>query len=241
MPPVTRRSHQLFDDECIDDNVEEDNAHESGDEEDYDDDDEYEQDSFLVPSDDDDENYTGSGSSDDEPLQTSTHKQISTLTVNSTPSQECTSQKTPRRRGRPRKNHNTITPTNTNVSSPDDPSAGKQPGHFTFPQNDFSLTISKPKGDVDLSLLDSIHTFFQTFCIKGAVSTEVGHRAHNLHFQGLFRTRFPKDKLHLTALAKIFKDMIKPRTGYKILVKPFSPAQTIQAMIGYITKDDGKY
>lgn len=193
-------------------------------------DDDYENDSFLVPSDDEeeeDEKYQDDGEHNGRaqgvlPDSLEDISESSVVVVVSP-------QKKPR--GRPSKKKMTVQ---------QEPEQEKQLGHATFPVNDFSMTISRSKGDVDLSLLDAIHAFFVKYCIKGGVSTEVGHRAHNLHYQGLFRTRYPKDKNHVSTLTKMFKEMVKPRTGYRILIKPFAPQQTIQAMIGYITKDDGK-
>lgn len=199
---------------------------------------EYENDSFLVPSDDEeDEDFSDEDEEahDQQPLRENEDLHVDGLKPKSTGKNTSSLTLQHRGRGRPRKNNAEINQ-RQQVSS----QAIKEPGHFTFPVNDFSLTISKTKGDVDMTLLDSIQAFFEQYCIKGGVSTEVGHRAFNLHFQGIFRIKFPKDKASVTVLAKIFKDMIKPRTGYKILVKPFSPQQTIEAMLGYITKDDGK-
>lgn len=117
----------------------------------------------------------------------------------------------------------------------------KPPGHPTLPVNSFSLTITKTGGDVELYILDKLYDFLLEYTIKGGVSTEVGHKVHNLHFQGIFTIRFPKDRAHIATLVKMIKALIKPLSGYKVLLKPFAPQQTFSAMIGYITKDQGSH
>lgn len=118
----------------------------------------------------------------------------------------------------------------------------KLPGHPTFPANCFSLTVSKRGGDIDLVLLDSTDAFIKEYCIRGGVATEVGSRAHNLHLQGLFECRYPRDPTHVKALTKFFKDMIiKPRKQYTIVLKPFGKGQVFTSMVGYITKDQGEF
>lgn len=106
--------------------------------------------------------------------------------------------------------------------------------------NEFSLTVSKTGGDVDLSLLDKVDDFIKEYAICGGVATEVGSRAHNLHLQGALSIRYPRDVNHVKKLVKYFKDaVIKPRLGYKIMLKPFQKGQNMCTMIGYITKDQG--
>ena len=52
---------------------------------------------------------------------------------------------------------------------------------------------------------------------------------------------WPKNKEHLQKLQKILKGLL-PENGklYRVLVKPFANTQNFSAMIGYITKDQGK-
>ncbi len=179
-------------------------------------DDDYGNDSFIVDSDDDEEDV-------------GVHEYPSVAVKSASNSDEPQQKK---QRGRPRKER------------ADDISASwknRKPGDDHFPVNNFSLTISKCGGDVDLYLLDRVHGFLQEFCIKGGVSTEVGHRAHMLHLQSLFSVRYPKDKEHVKELTKLIKGLIQPpSTGYRIVIKPFAVNQTVQAMIGYITKDQGQ-
>ncbi len=166
----------------------------------------------------------------------------------------------PRPRGRPRKSPASAQEAAATVSSaasallalggeepepPADhlaPSPGERlPGHSCYPMNNFSLTVSKTKGDVDSSLLEATHQWIETHCVKGGVATEVGSRAYRLHLQGAFTIRYPKDKIHVDKLCKFYKDIvIKPRKGYKIMIKPLVGAQSMVAMIGYITKDQGR-
>jgi hypothetical protein len=108
--------------------------------------------------------------------------------------------------------------------------------------NNFSLTISKPKGDVSLTVLDKLFDFIKRYCLKGGASTEVGSRAHNLHLQSILSIRYPKTKQHIKVLVNMIKtEVIKPLPGYKIHLKPFATNQTFAGMIGYITKDQGEY
>lgn len=143
----------------------------------------------------------------------------------------------PAKRGRGR-------PPSASKISPE--TAERLPGHSHYPVNDFSLTISKIKTDVPIGLLDIIYDeFYRAYCLKGGISTEVGQRAHNLHLQGVFRIKYPKDPPAVAKLTKIIKDVIKSFTkslsGYRVLLKPLGCQQTFVTMVGYITKDAGKY
>lgn len=100
--------------------------------------------------------------------------------------------------------------------------------------------MSKLKGDVPIDLIDVIHSFISSYCLKGAVSSEVGHRAHNLHLQRVFRIKYPRDPTSIKTLTKLIKDAIKDRTkslrGYRVLLKPLAKHQTFTLMIGYISR-----
>lgn len=145
-----------------------------------------------------------------------------------------------RTRGRPR--IHPVSPVDINRSKKKSAADTKPPGHHTYPINDFSLTISKTGGDVELCVLEKVYEFLVKYALKGGVSTEVGNRAHNLHLQAMFQMRYPKDKAHVKeAVALLKQDLIKPLTGYKILLKPFATSQNFSAMLGYITKDQGKF
>ena len=117
----------------------------------------------------------------------------------------------------------------------------KPPGHSCYPLNNFSLTITKSKDDVSLDALDRIAAFIEDHCIKGGVSTEVGRRIFQLQLRGVLKMHWPKSKEHLQKLQKILKGLL-PENGklYRVLVKPFANTQNFSAMIGYITKDQGK-
>jgi len=119
--------------------------------------------------------------------------------------------------------------------------AFKPPGDSSYPANDFSLTVTKSGGDVARDAIERIAEFIEKHCVKGGVSTEVGQRVFNLHLQGLFRIHWPVRKEYVQRLQKILKSTL-PENGklYKVLVKPFRSNQTFSAMIGYITKDQGK-
>ena len=119
----------------------------------------------------------------------------------------------------------------------------KLPGDASFPITDFSLTVTKvAAGDVPMpSTLDCIHAFLKQFCIKGAVSTEVGSRAFHLHLQGVFRVHYPKTAPFVNKLQKFIKNMLPNNgIGLRVLLKVLVGEQTFVGMLGYVTKDSGK-
>jgi hypothetical protein len=79
------------------------------------------------------------------------------------------------------------------------------PGDLRLPVNDFSLTISKTGGDVSLTICNHIQAFMNNYCLKGAVATEVGQRAFNLHLQGVIKIHYPKTPRDVKNLATIIK------------------------------------
>ena len=93
---------------------------------------------------------------------------------------------------------------------------------------------------IQLSLLDIIDDFVTANCIKGAISTEVGSRAHNLHIQGVIELHYPRAPTYVKILTQFVKDLIPDRKGHKVIVKPFTLSQTFQTMVGYVFKDQGK-
>jgi hypothetical protein len=117
----------------------------------------------------------------------------------------------------------------------------KPPGHSSFPCNEFSLTITRSKADVALDSLDAVALFMEKHCIKGAVSTEIGQRAFQLHLQGVLRLHWPRTKERVQELQKFIKGIL-PQKGkqYKVLLKPLQGGQNFIAMIGYVTKDSGE-
>jgi hypothetical protein len=126
------------------------------------------------------------------------------------------------------------------VSSTPNQNVAKEPGHSSFPVHNFSLTVTFSGSDVPLIFLEVISEFIQKYALKGGVSTEVGHRAFQLHLQGVFTMRYPKTTLHIHLLQKMIRDLL-PKTNKrpKVLVKPFGNLQNFAAMIGYITNDSG--
>jgi hypothetical protein len=59
----------------------------------------------------------------------------------------------------------------------------KPPGHSSYPITCWSITVSKTKSDVSVSLLSIFHNWITAFCLRGAAATEVGKRAFNFHLQ----------------------------------------------------------
>ena len=117
----------------------------------------------------------------------------------------------------------------------------KEIGHPSFPLNSFSLTISKVKGDVDSSLLDSVQAVLQSISTKFVLGLEVGVRAFNMHIQGVLSLLMPKTDIYVRELKAVIKKVLPMRgRGFKIQIKPFSVGQTFSSMIGYCTKDQGK-
>jgi hypothetical protein len=97
------------------------------------------------------------------------------------------------------------------------------------------------KGDIALSTLDVIDLFHQNYCIKGGVSTEVGSRAHKLHLQGIFRTRYPTAQQFQKEMNKFVKALLPSKgKGYRVLAKPLARTQDFVTMCGYILKDEGQ-
>lgn len=66
---------------------------------------------------------------------------------------------------------------------PPNPDNNKPPGHPSFPITGWSVTVSKTKCDVSVSLLSIFHNWISAFCLRGAAATEVGKRAFNFHLQ----------------------------------------------------------
>jgi hypothetical protein len=64
-------------------------------------------------------------------------------------------------------------------------------GDAQYPLSKWSLTVTRTKQDVPGYLLDVFFAWIEKFCVRGLISTEVGHRAFHLHLQGIFECRFP--------------------------------------------------
>jgi hypothetical protein len=64
-------------------------------------------------------------------------------------------------------------------------------GDAHYPLTKWSLTVSRTKQDVPGYLLEVFFTWMEQFCVRGLISTEVGHRAFHLHLQGIFECRYP--------------------------------------------------
>jgi hypothetical protein len=107
----------------------------------------------------------------------------------------------PKRRGRP-----------ASSVTPDTPQKGmtydKPPGHSHYQPNNFSLTISKLKGDVHPELLDLLHDYMTKTSIKSGLSTEVGHRAFNLHIQGTISDLTKFSNLSSRAWSEVYLDTV---------------------------------
>ena len=113
-------------------------------------------------------------------------------------------------------------------------------GHIDYPVTSFSLTIVKSGGDIQTCLLDIIGNFITDKCLRGAVSTEVGSRAHNLHLQGVIELHFPRAPTYVKILCKYIKDLLPDKKGHKVACKPFNTSQNFAAMVGYVFKDQDK-
>lgn len=115
-------------------------------------------------------------------------------------------------------------------------------GHHSFPISNYSLTITRGGGlDIPLDALDAVEDFLKRDTQKGGAATEVGARNNNLHIQSAFSVHYPKTPDAAKYLAKYVRSLLPlDGKGYKIQCKPFSPGQTWEAMIGYITKDQGR-
>lgn len=152
-----------------------------------------------------------------------------------------------RKRGRPRKDDDTTITTapkknkKTELKSPKVKKVvDKEPGHISFPVNDFSLTITKTNDDVGLDAFEAIGAFIKKHCIKGGVSTEVGKRKFQFHLQGIMRIHWPSTAIYIQELQKVVKNILPLKgLGYKVFVKHCKAGQNFSAMIGYITKDEG--
>ena len=68
----------------------------------------------------------------------------------------------------------------------------------------------------------------------------MGKREFNLHIQGVIKIHYPRTPAFKLKLAKYIKTFLPNKgIGYKLNVKPLAAGQTMLAMIGYITKDQG--
>lgn len=142
-----------------------------------------------------------------------------------------------KRLGRPKANGGTARANASSASA--DTKKETLPGHINFPINDFSLTITKTCGDVAFHCLEIIFSFIKQYCLKGGVSTEVGHRANNLHLQAVVRIQYPSTKVMEEPLRKFIKKLL-PDAGKscKVQIKVIGVNQKFSAMVGYITKDE---
>lgn len=115
------------------------------------------------------------------------------------------------------------------------------PGFCQYPLTEWSLTVSKLGADVDISTLQLMYNFLEQHCSKGAISTEVGKRAHNLHLQGVFQTKYPKTDEFKKKLNKFLKQFLPSNSvGYRVVCKPLTSGQDFLSMIGYVLKDEGQ-
>lgn len=134
-------------------------------------------------------------------------------------------------------NNNSKTKVKTKVTSKDE----NLPGFSQFPLTEWSLTVSKLGSDVDITALPLMYKFLEQYCSKGAISTEVGKRAHNLHLQGVFQTKYPKTDVFKKKLNKFLKAFLPNKAvGYRVVCKPLTSGQDFISMIGYVLKDEGQ-
>jgi hypothetical protein len=112
------------------------------------------------------------------------------------------------------------------------------PGFEQYPVTDWSLTVTKNGCDIDGNYIDCIYLFFEQYCIKGGVSTEVGKRARHQHLQGIFRTKFVNDSKAMGGFIKGF--LPDNGTHHRVLAKPLNRGQDFVTMCGYILKDEGQ-
>ena len=111
----------------------------------------------------------------------------------------------------------------------------------SFPISNYSLTITRGGSlDIPLDALDAVEDFLKRDTQKGDAATEVGAN-NNLHIQSAFSVYYPKTPDAAKYLAKYVRSLLLlDEKGCKIQCKPFSPGQTWETMIGYITKDQGR-
>ena len=139
--------------------------------------------------------------------------------------------------GRPKKESTS----NKQTISRDSDGNEKPIGHRSFPLSNYSLTISKGSVDVPYETLDIIESFLKRDTQKGGAATEVGARNHNLHIQSAFSIHYPKTEISQKLLAKHIRSLLPEQgKGFKVQCKPFTLGQTWDAMLGYITKDQGR-
>jgi hypothetical protein len=117
-----------------------------------------------------------------------------------------------------------------------------EPGYDRYPLTDWSLTITKTGADVAAQDQEVIHAFFKYYCTRGGVALEVGPRAHNLHFQGVFTTKYPTAPEYQKKMNLFVKHLFTHKVkGHRFNIKPLAPAQTFELMCGYIMKDEGQH
>ena len=102
------------------------------------------------------------------------------------------------------------------------------------------MTVVKSGGDIQPSLLETIGDFIKLKCLRGAVSTEVGSRAHNLHLQGIIELHYPRAPSYVKILCQYIKDLIPNKKGHKVACKPLTFSQNFTTMVGYVFKDQDK-
>jgi hypothetical protein len=116
------------------------------------------------------------------------------------------------------------------------------PGFSRYNPSQWSLTITKTGADVAAQDLEVLFLFFVHHCIKGGVALEVGPRAHNLHFQGVFECLYPTAPAFAKKMNLFVKKLFNNNgRGHRFLLKPLAATQTLKLMCGYIMKDEGQH
>jgi hypothetical protein len=71
-----------------------------------------------------------------------------------------------------------------------------------------------------------MYKFLEQHCSKGAISTEVGKRAHNLHLQGVFQTKYSKTDVFKKQMNKFLKTFLPTNcVDYRVVYKPLTSGQ----------------
>lgn len=79
----------------------------------------------------------------------------------------------------------------------------KLPGDSSYPVSSWSITVTKTKDDVSVHVLEIMFDFLKNHCLRGAVATEVGPRAHNFHVQGVMTLHYPTTPPFKKSLSKL--------------------------------------
>ena len=102
-----------------------------------------------------------------------------------------------------------------------------------------SLTISKLKGNVPVTMLDQLRLWLNLVsCVRAVVCLERGDRKKNLHVQGSLEMRMPNTPHGLAELKSHLQDNLpaRPCDNYHMMVKFGASMQTFTYLSGYCMK-----